>query len=396
MKRVLVTGIGVVSPIGIECNQVFENLLIGNSKFIKESRAYRGFGCSDLSLQISNYDKQMIFEKTLSDRDKNMPLASVYAIYAVKKALENAKISQSTLCKKRVAVIIGNNDMNSDVLDDYIENQNMNYSSYTGGSIVSNISKSLGLKYVREVCVHNTCASSNMAIEIGEKYIRENKCDIAIVGGSDSFSKKTFVAFSSVRAISKNGCRPFAKDRDGITISEGTGIIILENEDNAKERGFENWYCEIIGSASSNDAKSLEAPDADGIELAYTKLLKKTSIKFDDIECIMSHGTGTILNDNTELEVIRRFAKNEVRICSIKNIVGHMMSASGAFACIIICLMYKNKIIPGNISYETEEMDSRLKLVKQNERMSDLNIIVSHSFGFGGNNSIILFGKYLH
>lgn len=385
MNIIGITGLGVVCPYGIEVQTVYDELLRGYKKFSLETRIY---GKGKIGISVCAKLEREIINRI----GRYMSKSEMYLVYAVQSALSDAGLTSEVLKKLKVGLIIGNNDMNSVVLENYIEGKTSNGEKYTGYDLVKAIKEELDIKTVRDICVHNSCSSSNQCIELGKKYLELGICDVVICGAVDTISKKTYAAFTSIDAISRKGCLPFAKDRDGITISEGAGVIVMETEFGMKKRNRKG-YCAIHACASTNDANSFVAPDVEGSYLAYKKVLSKASISINDIDYVMSHGTGTKLNDTTELNVLSRFDPTALQICSIKNLCGHMMSVSGIFAIIISCMIYINNIIPGNIDYEVIDFPEGITIIKESKRSKQVDYIACNSLGFGGNNSIVVLKK---
>ncbi|MCZ1264769.1 beta-ketoacyl synthase N-terminal-like domain-containing protein [Paenibacillus tundrae] len=398
MERVFVSGVGAVSPIGIDCNSIYENLIHNRNLFKPEKRAFKNHGYGKLSSQISDDDKETI-RQYVSQREQEilLPQATQYGIYATKMALEDAGFNLEEMDNVRITLILGNNESESEVFDTYLATKDESFPFYASYKIPETIAKFFGLKNVRTLCIHNTCASSNLAMEIGLNLLRLDQCDLAIVGGTDCFSQKVHAGFDSLLSISKHGCKPFSQGRDGITIAEGSSMLILERESFAKDRGFTTPYCEVVAVSSSNDAKSLTAPDVDGILLAYKKVLREGNITFGDIDYIMSHGTGTNLNDSTEATVINVLANGEKNpgVCSIKGSVGHMMAVAGSFASVIICMIFRKGIIPGSSQCLPKDKDCAIDVISETKVDMKGNIWSNHSFGFGGNNSISLFRRVI-
>ncbi|MFD1267811.1 beta-ketoacyl synthase N-terminal-like domain-containing protein [Paenibacillus motobuensis] len=394
-----VSGVGAVSPIGIDCDSIYENLTHNRYLFKPEKRAIKNHGYGKLSSQVSDDDKetirQHIFQK--GNEGTSLPQATQYSIYATKMALEDAGINVAEIEDLRIAIILGNNESESEVFDTYLATKDETFPFYASYKIPEAIAKFYGLKNVRNLCIHNTCASSNLAMEIGLNLLRTDQCELAIVGGTDCFSQKVHAGFDSLFSISKQGSKPFSEGRDGITIGEGSSVLILERESFAAKRGFTTPYCEVVAVSSSNDAKSLTAPDVDGILLAYKKVLREGNIAFGDIDYVMSHGTGTNLNDSVEATVINVLANGgrNPEVCSIKGIVGHMMAVAGSFASVIICMIFRKGIIPGSPQCLPKDKECAIDIITDTKVDMECNIWSNHSFGFGGNNSIALFRRVI-
>lgn len=387
MGRKVITGLGAVTPLGISTKDLYKALLSGRLGLKEECRAYEQFGYGTLSGQISSENKMIIKEKYA---EQKFAQATLYALYAIDDALNDANLNLEDRKSLRFAIILGNNEAESEEFDYYLDNGYFPNDNYASHSICDIVARVLEINAVRKYCIHNTCASSNITLEIAGYLLEHDCCDVCIVGGTDAFSRKVHAGFNSLNAISKNRCKPFGVYRDGINISEGAGILILENYHEGK-----NMYCEYIGGGSSNDAKYLAAPDMEGIILAYKSLFSKYAILPREINYIMSHGTGTITNDKVESKVISEIygIDNVIEVCSIKNKVGHMMASCGAIGCIIVAMSFKYGIIPGNNDNYEIDYDLMKKLLISNKEDKTFKYFINHSFGFGGNNSIALFSR---
>lgn len=388
MEKIVVSGIGVVSPIGINRDDFYEGLLYEKTVRAIEKDAYPGHGdykeTSRLSADLKNKIDMEI------ENSVELPQTLKYALYATKTALQDAKLTSDDLAKKTVSVIIGSNDSESEIFDYYVQNSEWSkkhYSSYNIAYKVSEYFKFNGMHF----CVHNACASSNMALELGLSFLKNNQSDLVIVGGADSFSLKNYTGFNSLMAISNIGCRPFSKTMDGITITEGAGIIVLEKESDLSVRNKEA-YCEILGVGSSNDAYHMTRPNEQGITLAINKAFKDAGITYKDIDYIMAHGTGTQANDKKESSVINHiFPDGQLKgVCSIKGTLGHMMGAAGAMGLVAICMIYKNGIIPPSSKSIPLNEECSIKIITEETKDNDINIFMNNSFGFGGNNSVTI------
>lgn len=387
--KIMISGIGILSPIGITCESFFNNLLEEKSIHTIEKDAYSGHGNDKETSRIIDDQKDKI---DLVIGDTNLPQTIKYAIYAAKMALKDSGLTSEELANKKVSVIIGSNDSESETFDYYISHNKLDKKYGASYHIAQEISSYFGLHGL-SFCVHNACASSNMAVDLALTILRNGESDIVITGGVDSFSIRNYTGFNSLGAISKTGCKPFSRLRDGIMISEGAGIIILEKEADILARG-KKAYCEVLGAGSSNDAFHLTQPDKNGIILAIEKGLNDAGITNQDVQYIMVHGTGTIANDQTESSVIKQmFPADSLKgVCSIKGTIGHMMGAAGSVALVAICLIYKKGIIPPSKKSLPLDETCNIKIITDMLKDENIGIFINNSFGFGGNNSILVLG----
>lgn len=387
MDKVVITGLGVVSALGIDVPEFYENLLEAKVINACEKDAYPSHGTEDKTSRVSAEYKKIIEDDIMV---KNLPQTVKYGVYATRKALKDAKLSGEILKDKRVSVIIGNNDAEPEVFDSYIEHNKFIKKPYSSFYIAKYISDYFGF-HGSAYCVHNSCASSNMAVDLALNSLKNDECDIVITGGVDAFSLKNFTGFHSLRAISKTTSKPFSKDRDGIVITEGAGIVVLEKYESAIKRGVKP-YCEVLGVGISNDAHHLTQPNAEGIKLAMQRAVKNAGITFHDIDYIMAHGTGTNTNDKVESSVILDlYSKDNMpKVCSIKGTVGHMMGAAGAIGLVAISMIYKNGFIPPSPKSVPLDDDCKIEVITKIRKDTEFNIFLNHSFGFGGNNAVVV------
>ncbi len=388
MEKIMISGIGVVSPIGINCDIFYQNLLGENSVRAIEKNAYSGHGDNKETSRVS-IDLKNEIDLEL-ENSSELPQTLKYGLYATKMALRDAQLTKNDLVNKRVSVIVGNNDSESEIFDYYIENNSWDKKHYSSYNLSHKISKYFELDGLA-FSVHNACASSNMALDLAMSLLKTGQSDIVIAGGVDSFSLKNYTGFNSLRTISKDGCKPFSKYRDGITITEGAGILVLEKESDLISRNKEA-YCEVLGVGSSNDAFHLTKQNEQGILLAIDKALEDSGISYQDIDYIMVHGTGTITNDKTESSIINSFFSDSKLkgVCSIKGTLGHMMGAAGAVALVAICMIYKYGVIPPSSKSIPLDDECNINIITEKIEDNDIGAFMNNSFGFGGNNSVAI------
>lgn len=393
IERILISGIGVVSPIGINTQDFYNSLINEKYSHDIEKTAFPGHGDDKRTARITLEQKNII--NSSINGSESMPDTVKYAIFAAGLALKDAKLNETDLLNKKVAVILGNNDAEADVFDNYIKAEKFvkyGYSSYNISKGVSDYYKLNALNF----CVHNACASSNMAIDLAYTMLKNKQADIIVVGGADSFSLKNYAGFNSLKSLSQSTCKPFSTLRDGITVTEGAGIVVLERESDMVKRK-QSAYCEVLGVGSSNDAYHLTQPEKQGILMAVEKAFKYSGITYEDVDYIMPHGTGTPTNDKTESSVINVAypdKKNLKGLCSIKGTLGHMMGAAGAVAVVAICMIYKNGVLPPSSKSIPQDEECDVNVIIEPITDNNIGIFVNHSFGFGGNNSVVVLSNY--
>lgn len=250
--------------------------------------------------------------------------------------------------------------------------------------------------------VVTACASGSNAIGEAFRLIRHGYADAILTGGADStISSGIFYGWNKLRVMSKRNdtpetaCRPFSKDRDGMVLAEGAGVLILEEMERAKQRGATIW-AELAGYGSSQDATHITAPNVDGQCLAMARALSDAGVALADVDYISAHGTGTAANDRIETASIKRtFGELAYKtpISSIKGVTGHPLGACGALEAIACCLAMRDSVIPPTINYTVPDPECDLDYVPNQAREKSINTIMSNTFGFGGNNAVLVLRK---
>lgn len=396
--RVVVTSLGVISSIGIGVDDFWKNCVAGKS------------GISDVTaFDVSGYDIKRGGEvknfniDDLLPKEKQIDIgrASQFAIKATKLALSDGNIKLENY-KSKVAVIIGTT-MGEGGMIEQVDKHWTNIGEddvwaitimrYPCNAISNNVSRYFNL--TGESCVIPTaCAAGNYSIGLGFDLIRTGKYDLVICGGSDPFSRIGFTGFSRLYAMSQDVPRPFSKNRKGMMIGEGAGILILEELEHAKKRKAK-IYAEILGYGLSCDANHMTAPRMEGVAKVMEKAIKNSGIKKEDVTYISAHGTGTPANDRTETEAIKNvFGDLSKKLCvnSIKSMLGHTMGAASAIEAITCCMSVKDNIIPPTINYEEADPECDLDCVPNKAREKKVKYVLNNSLAFGGNNACVVVG----
>lgn len=409
MNRVVVTGLGAITPIGKNVDEYWNALINGKSGIDYIKRFDTSSYSTKLAAEIKDFDPaEFIDKKEL----KRMDRFSQFAIVSANMALKDSKLDLDKESRERIGVIYGSGVGGIETL----ENQYNTLLNKGPGRVspffvpmmiadmaAGLISINFGLKGHNETIV-NACASSTNAIGDAFKIIQRGDADIMITGGSEAaITPLSIAGFCSMKAMSTNNdpktaCRPFDLNRDGFIMGEGSGTLILESLDHAKKRGA-NIYSEIVGYGATADAYHITAPapGGEGAIRAMRLALKDAAIEPEDIDYINAHGTATKYNDKYETMAIKDvFGKYayELKISSTKSMTGHMLGASGAVEAIASILAIQNGIIPPTINYETNDPDCDLNYVPNNSIKEEVNFALSNSFGFGGHNATLVFKKY--
>lgn len=399
-RRVIVSGLGVISSIGIGKNEFWESAINGRSGISKvtafDTSEYR----CHYAGEVKNFHPEEFIDKR---RIKFLGRSSQLAISAASMALDDAKFSHKKLNGDRTGVFIGTT-MGEKPLEESID-------SWVIGGIkelsrkqilqapANNISSNISIYFKLEgpnFLIPTACAAGNYAIGYGYDFIKRGDLDYAIVGGADAFSKLAFSGFQRIYAMAPEKCQPFDKNRKGMLVGEGAGVLFLESLESAVRRNAE-IYAEILGYGLSCDAYHMTASKAEGIEKAMLKALKYTKTKMEEVDYINAHGTGTPGNDKTECNAIKRVFKERyksISVSSIKSMLGHPMGAASAIEALTCCLVVNKNIIPPTINFETPDPQCDIDCVPNKARVKKVNIAVNNAFAFGGNNSCLVIKKY--
>jgi len=412
-KRVVITGMGAITPIGnnlTEYSKALRNGVSGckNIESFDASKFKTQFAC-----EVKSYDPLDHFDRKES---RKMDIFSQFGMIATHEALVHSKLDLEKINKNRVGVIwgsgVGGIETFQNELINFSENdKNPRFNPFFIPKLIPDICPGLiAIKYNfrgPNFATVSACASGSNAIIDSYNYIMSGTSDIIVTGGSESAINETGVGgFNALKALSernespKTASRPFDRDRDGFVLGEGGGALILEEYNHAKKRDAK-IYGEIIGFGMSCDAHHITAPhpEGEGARLVMENALKSAKIKKQDIDHINVHGTSTPLGDKSEIMAIENvfgdFAE-KINICSTKSMTGHLLGAAGAIESIAAIISINEGFIPPTINHsnQDEEINSNLNLTLNKFQNRDVNIAMSNTFGFGGHNTSIVFKKY--
>ena len=411
-KRIVITGIGTINPIGNNIEEYFRNLEIG----VSGADTITAFDATKFSTRIAceikNFDLTAHFDvKEIRRHDRY----SLLAMVAAAEAVEDAAIDFETINLERVGVIWASGVGGMQTYYDEV----MGWAGGTGTprfspffipKMIPDLAAGhISLKYGfagPNYCVASACASSNHAMIDALNLIRLGKADMIVTGGSEApVILPAIGGFSSMRALSsrnddpKSASRPFDKDRDGFVIAEGAGALIFEEYEHAVARGAK-IYCEVAGGGMSADAYHLTAPHPDGKgAIASMRLaLEDAGVGVEDVDYLNAHGTSTPLGDIAELVAVQRlFGENayKMNISSTKSMTGHLLGATAAIEALACVFAITKGIIPPTINVDQVDpaIDPKLNLTIGTAQKRDVKVAISNTFGFGGHNSTIVFRK---
>ena len=412
-KRVVITGMGAITPIGnnlIEYTSALKNGLSGceEIKSFDTTKFKTKFAC-----EVKSYDPLDYFDRKES---RKMDIFSQFGMIAADEAIIHSEINLDKINKNRVGVIwgsgVGGIGTFQNELINFAENdKNPRFNPFFIPKLIPDICPGIiAIKYDfrgPNFATVSACASGSNAIIDAYNYILSDTSDIIITGGSESAVNETGVGgFNALKALSERNdspqtaSRPFDRDRDGFVLGEGGGALILEEYNHAKNRDAK-IYGEVIGFGMSCDAHHITAPhpEGEGARLVMENALKSAQIKIEDIDHINVHGTSTPLGDKSEIKAIEKIFGNHaerINICSTKSMTGHLLGAAGAIESIAALISINDSFIPPTINHFNydDEINPKLNLTLNKYQSRDVNIAMSNTFGFGGHNTSLVFKKY--
>jgi 3-oxoacyl-[acyl-carrier-protein] synthase II len=400
-RRVVITGLGVISSIGIGWQEFWNSLLEGKSGISPVTSFDTTKHFTHNGGEIKKFNPE---DFILKEDLKFYSRASQLAFAAAKLAIKDSVLSEKDILNTKVGTCIGTTTGSLQVIepinDKLLVNETINeflicqLPTHTKPAVIAKSFKLNGPNFM----IPTACAAGNYAIGYGFDLIRLNRADIIFAGGSDSFSRIEYTGFNQLSAVAPERCQPFDKNRKGMMVAEGAGILVLESLDNALKRNSP-VYAEISGYGLSCDAQHMTQPSAQGISQCMRKALKESDIKIEDIDYICAHGTGTLANDRAECSAIKEVfgtRYKNIPVSSIKSMLGHTMGAASALESISCALVVKNDIIPPTINYETPDPECDIDCVPNQSRKHTVNIVLNNSFAFGGNNASLVLKKFLN
>ena len=409
-KRVVVTGIGIISPLGLDTPSTWDGLINGKSGADVITQFDASQHETKFAAEVKGFDPTNYINRK---EVRRMDRFSQFAVVASMEALKNSGLQINESNSDEIAVIVGSGIGGlitlSEQMRTLFDKGPDRVSPFMIPMMISDmagaqISIALGIRGIN-FCPTSACSSGSDAVGTAYETIKRGDCVAAFTGGSEAVITSVGIAgFNSARALStrndspKTASRPFDAQRDGFVLAEGACILVLEDLDYARQRGA-NIVGEIIGYGASSDAFHITAPDenGDGAIRAMKMALRKAGIQPSEIDYINAHGTSTPLNDKIETKAIKAVFNshsNKLAISSTKSMTGHMLGAGGAVEAAICMLAINNQIIPPTINYTTPDPDCDLDYVPNVARKADITTALSNSFGFGGHNSVLVVRKF--
>jgi nodulation protein E len=401
MTRVVVTGIGVVSPIATTRDQFWSRLVEGRSGIGPISIVPTERLTARIAAQVLDFDPSQHFDPK---REMLLDRFSQFAVVAARAAIADANLEITEEIAPRVAAVLGNAGGGQTSVDEsyyqlYAQNSQrmhpLTIPRWMVNAAVSQVSMDLGIKGPA-FTIATACASGTHAIGQAFQLVRAGIAPVAITGGTEaSLTVGTIKSWEALRMLSPDTCRPFSKTRSGMVLGEGAAIVVLEARDRARARGAP-IYAELLGFGMSSDASDIIAIDADGAARAMRAAMTDAKVDPQDIDYVNAHGTGTTLNDRAETVALRKTfgaSAERLAISSCKAVLGHSLGAAGALEFAATALALHTQTIPPTANFEEADPECDLDYVPNEARKAPIRNAMSNSFAFGGSNSVLVLGR---
>ena len=413
LKRVVVTGLGAITPVGNTLEATWNSLLNG----VSGAAPIQGFDASRFKTQFACEVKDFKAADFIDRKEiRKMDLYEQYAVVAAMQAVQDSGMDLETIDKDNIGVVLGVGIGGIHTFEEQIseyalthEEKGPRFSPFFIPKMIADIaSGQISIMYGFHGPNYTTtsaCASSTNAIADAFNLIRLGKASAIITGGAEAaITPGGLGGFNAMHALStrnddpQRASRPFSKSRDGFVMGEGAGILVLEELEHAKARGAK-IYCEIAGAGMSADAHHLTAshPEGLGAKLVMQRALEDAGLQPEDIDYINVHGTSTPVGDVSEAKAITQVFGDhayQLNISSTKSMTGHLLGAAGAVEAIVCCLAVQNDIVPPTINHDEEDRDENMNFTFNKAQQRTVRAALSNTFGFGGHNACCIVKKY--
>lgn len=399
-QRIVVTGLGVVSSLGIGWRPFWDSLLAGRSGIKKIAYVDTTDFPTHYGGEVVNFDPLQFMPEPVAH---HLGRGTQFAIAATAMALQDASWPADNLRDRKVGVCFGTTMADIQALESmngaWVHLGDKRIASalvpqYPSCTMSANVAKHFSLAGPN-LMIPTACAAGNYAISYATDLLRNGRADIMIAGGIDPFSRIAFTGFSRLYALAPERCQPFDANRQGTMVGEGAGIVILEPLERARARGA-TIYAEVSGYGLSCDGHHMTIPEVDGVSRVMRTALEDAQIEPDDVDYISAHGTGTPANDRTECAAIRAVFgshTDHMPVSSIKSMLGHTMGAASALEAIACILAIHTNHIPPTINHDTDDPECAVDCVPNIGRPHRVTIALNNSFAFGGNNACVAFRR---
>ncbi len=408
-RRVVVTGIGMVTPLGLNVKDTWEGIVAGKSGVTEIT----SFDVGDYPVKISASVKDFQPEPLIPIKDlKKMDLFIQYGLVAAKEAIDDAGLVSNETNSHRIGVAIGSGIGGLPMIErchSVLETQGARRLSpfFVPAVIINMVSGNLSIMYGFKgptIAIVSACTTGTHNIGYAARTIAYGDADVMIAGGAEMATCDLGIGgFAAARALSKRNdepqkaSRPWDKERDGFVLGDGAGVLVLEEYEHAKKRGAK-IYAELIGFGMSSDAYHMTLPDQEGIGFGFSmkNALSDASINLDDIDYINAHGTSTPAGDVIEAQAIKNtFAEHayKLAVSSTKSMTGHLLGAAGAVEAIFSILAMRDQVAPPTINLDNPDEGCDLNFVPHEAQKRKIDVVLSNSFGFGGTNGTLIFKR---
>lgn len=409
-KRVVITGLGAITPIGNTAESFWQALVAGTSGIGRITRFDAADYDAKIAGEVKGFDPTAFIDKKEARR---MDRFTQFAIAASRMALSDSGLDLEKEDRSRIGAFVGSGIGGMDTLHDQyktlFEKGPNRISPFFIPMMIANmaagqVSIAFGLQGPSS-CVVTACATGTNCIGDAMKVIQRGDADVMVAGGTEAaISPAGMAGFCAMKALStrndepEKASRPFEKDRDGFVMGEGSGIVILESLEHALARGA-RIYAELAGYGTNADAYHVTAPAPEGVQAAKCMELaiKDAGLTTTDVDYINAHGTSTPLNDKNETLGIKALFGDhatKLAVSSIKSMTGHLLGAAGGIECVATALTVVNDMMPPTINYDTPDPELELDYVPNQARAKTVRVALSNSFGFGGHNATLLVKKF--
>lgn len=409
-KRVVVTGLGCISPLGNDITSTWENIIAGKSGIGQISKFDTQDYKTTIAGEVKDFDAKALFGRR---EVRRMDMVSMYALAAAQQAVENADLGISDENRDRIGAVIGTGIGGIGTLFENVkillEQGPARVSPFLVPRMLPDtpggmIAIQLGIKAIN-MAVVTACATGTNAVGESAEIIRRGQADVILAGGAEASIVPIAIAgmivmgaLSSRNDEPQRASRPFDADRDGFVMGEGAAVLVLESLEHAQARGA-HILAEVSGYGATNDAYHISAPaeNGAGAALCMQAALDQSGMEAEQITYINAHGTSTKLNDKGETAAIKNvFGEHayNLAVSSTKSMTGHLLGAAGALEAIFCVKAIENGILPPTINYETPDPECDLDYVPNSARPAPVNHVMSNSFGFGGHNASIILSQF--
>lgn len=400
MRRVFVTGVGVVSPVGLGRAAFWEALIEGRSG----AAPIQNFDTSGIDRKIACEVKEFRPRDFLTAAEvRRTGRCSQMALAAARMAVEDAKIGPEHLKGPRTAVVVGTTMGEANVLgrleaawlhqgEESVETAQL--PRYGTTLLPIHLARAFGARGLVQT-MPAACAAGNYAIGFAADQIRAGRADVAITGAAEVIERLQFAGFARLGAMAPEKCQPFDQERRGLLVGEGAGILILESEESVVRRGAA-VLAELGGYGLACDAHHITRPDPDGLgsATAMRRAIEASGLRPEDVHFVNAHGTGTAANDKVETKVIREiFGGRQPLVSSMKSMLGHCMGAASALEAVSCVLTLQDGIVPPTIHYQHPDPECAVNLVANEARRAEIDVVLNNSLAFGGYDAVVTFAR---